>query len=236
MGEPPVTPDATTARQWASDELAHPAYHHSVSLLSRLLNWLGRQFSGLHALGMPPGLAVLVVVAILAVVVLVALGITGPVRRSRRVAARRAVLSHDDRRAATELRAAADAAAGAGDWSRAVAERFRAVVRDLEERAVLDERPGRTAHEVAADGGQVLPTAAGVLADGAGLFDGVVYGQQAADASDDATMRTVDQRVRAARRAPAAVAVAFAAAGPSAGPVAAPAADAAPAAEGPGAP
>lgn len=198
--EPPVTPDATTARQWAVDELSRPEYHHADNLLVRLLRWLSEQFHGVPVLGVSPGLAALVVVGILAVVVLVALWVAGPVRRSRRAVGARSVLGHDDRRTAAQLRSAADAAAAGGDYSLAVAERFRAIVRDLEERAVLDERPGRTALEVSAEAGRVLLTAARALADGAELFDDVVYGQRPATAADDAAMRAADQQVRAARR------------------------------------
>ncbi len=202
--EPPVVPDAPTARQWAVTELSDPAYHHSDNLLVRLLRWLTGQFHGLPALGMPPGLAAVLVVGALAVVGLVALWVAGPVRRARRVARERVVLGSDDRRTAAQLRSAADAAARAGDWSLAVAERFRAMVRDLEERAVLDERPGRTALEVSTEGGRVLLPAARALADGAELFDDVVYGERVAGPADDAAMRAADQQVRATRRTPAA--------------------------------
>jgi hypothetical protein len=198
--EPPVTPDAATAQRWAVDELTNPAYHQSESLLVRLLRWFLHQFQGLPTLGVSPALAALLVVGVLTVVVLVALWVAGPVQRSRRAARDREVLGHDDRRSATQLRIAADAAAAAGDWSLAVAERFRAVVRDLEERAVLDERPGRTALEVSAEAGRVLPTAARALADGADLFDDVVYGERGAGPADDEAMRAVDRQAGAARR------------------------------------
>lgn len=205
LTEPPVLPDAPTARRWAVEELADPAYHRQESLLLRLVRWILEQFDGLPALGVDPRVAALVVVGVLALGVLVALWVAGPVRRSRRVGAR-SVLAHDDRRGAAQLRAAADAAAATGDWSLAVAERFRAVVRDLEERAVLDERPGRTALEVAAEAGTVLPSVAADLRAAADAFDDVVYGQREAGAEHDAMLRAVDQRVRAARRtAPAAV-------------------------------
>ena len=42
-------------------------------------------------------------------------------------------------------------------------ERYRALVRSLEERGLVDERPGRTADEAAAEGAAALPTAAGLL-------------------------------------------------------------------------
>jgi hypothetical protein len=197
--EPPVQPDAATARRWAATELADPVYHRQESLLIRLVRWILEQFDGLPALGVSPRVAALVVVGVLAVVVALALWIAGPVRRARRVAAR-AVLARDDRRTAAQLRTAADAAAAGGDWSLAVAERFRAVVRDLEERAVLDERPGRTALEVADEAGRVLPAVAADLAGAAEAFDDVVYGERPAGPEQDAAMRATDQRVRAARR------------------------------------
>jgi len=199
LTEPPVTPDAPTARRWAIEELADPAYRDRESLLQKLLRWFLDQFDGLPALGTSPLTASLVVVGVLAVVVALALWIAGPVRRARRVG-ERAVLAHDDRRTAAQLRTAADAAAAAGDWSLAVAERFRAIVRDLEERAVLDERPGRTALEVAAEAGRVLPAVARTLRGAADVFDDVVYGERPATPDQDALLRTADQQTRSARR------------------------------------
>jgi len=73
------------------------------------------------------------------------------------------------------------------------------VVRDLEERGLLDERPGRTAHEAARLAGAALPSVAELLARGGDLFDDVVYGDRDATADDDATMRALDAAVRAAR-------------------------------------
>ena len=69
--------------------------------------------------------------------------------------------------------AAADAHAARGEWADAVRERLRAVVRSLEERAVLDERPGRTADEAAAEAGTALPTCADDLRRSARLFDDI---------------------------------------------------------------
>jgi hypothetical protein len=50
------------------------------------------------------------------------------------------------------------------------------VVRSLEERALLDARPGRTADEAAADAGRVLPAHADRLRAAAQEFDAVTYG------------------------------------------------------------
>ncbi|QGQ18906.1 DUF4129 domain-containing protein [Cellulomonas sp. JZ18] len=198
----PVTPDAPTARRWVLEELADPAYSRGESLLDRFVSWVLEQLAGMQGVGLPPRAALLVVVAVAVAVVLLALWVAGPVRgrlARRRVA--REVLAGDDRRSAAALRAAADAAARAGDHSTAVAERFRAVVRGLEERGLLDERPGRTAHEAAQIAGRTLPDVADALARGGDRFDDVVYGERRASAEDDAAMRALDDAVRAARPA-----------------------------------
>jgi len=196
----PVDPDAPTARRWAQEELADPVYHQGRSLLQRILDWFAHELAGLHTAGLPSPVAVLVVVAVVALIAVVAFRIAGPVRRNRRSPGARGVLADDDRRSAGRLRVDADAAAARGDWSTAVVERFRAVVRALEERAVLDEQPGRTAHEAAGEAGVRLPAVADDLARAAGLFDDVVYGERVAGAADDAALRDVDRLVAAARR------------------------------------
>lgn len=196
----PVGPDAPTARRWVLEELADPAYSRDESLLDRFVGWVTEQLGGLQGVGLPPLGALAVVVGVAVVVVLLALWIAGPVRG--RVTTRRraqAVLAADDRRSADDLRAAADAAAAAGDWPTAVADRFRAVVRGLEERGVLDERPGRTAHEAAGLAGRALPAVADALARGGDRFDDVVYGHRTATPDDDARLRALDDAVRSAR-------------------------------------
>ena len=198
--EPPVRPDGPTARRWAQEELLNPVYHQQESLLTRLLTWLRHLFDGLHGVALPPRGALLVAAGVVLLVVLVALWVAGPVRRSRRTRSD-PVLVPTDRRTAQQLRAAADAAAAVGDFSTAVAERFRAVVRDLEDRAVLDERPGRTADEAARDAGRLLPEVATDLLRAGRLFDDVLYGGRVASRADDDGLRATDEAVRAARRA-----------------------------------
>ncbi|CAL8972229.1 MAG: hypothetical protein BGO38_13085 [Cellulomonas sp. 73-145] len=197
--EPPVRPDGPTAQRWAREELLDPVYHQQQSLLSRFLSWLGHLFSGMHGAALPPRGALLAAAVGLAVLVVAGLWVTGPVRRSRRTRPE-AVLAAADGRTAAELRAAADAAAVAGDFSTAVAERFRSLARGLEERAVLDERPGRTADEVARDAGEVLSAVATDLLRAGRLFDDVVYGGRTARRADDDELRATDDAVRAARR------------------------------------
>lgn len=202
-----VTPDAETARRWAVEELARPEYHQRESLLSRLLTWIGEQLSQMaDAARVSSWQGAALLVGALLATVLVGLWVAGPVRRGRARAGTQGVLDHDDARSAADLRAAADRAAAAGDWALAVVERFRAVVRDLEERTVLDERPGRTAHEAVVDASARMPEVADRLAAGGRLFDDVAYGDAEVDRAADDTMRELDAVVRATRpRAPARV-------------------------------
>ncbi|UJP41807.1 DUF4129 domain-containing protein [Cellulomonas palmilytica] len=210
--EPPVTPDADTARRWMHEELASPEYQDRRSILERLLEWLQQQFADLQGVSVDGPVLAAVLVGAVAVALLVAWWVAGPVR-SGRASAARSVLDHDDARTAAQLRAAADAAARSGDWTTAVLERFRAVVRDLEERAVLDERPGRTAHEATLDAGARLPDVAADLVAGGALFDDVAYGGRPATQPDDERLRALVAAVSAARptapvgRTPDAVAV-----------------------------
>ena len=195
----PVVPDAETARRWAVRELADPVYGEGPSLLERFLEWLGSLFENAPTdLGLPPELVGAIAVVLVGVVVAVSFAVAGPIRATRRSAGSVVVLG-DDARGADELRAAADAAAARGDWSTAVLERFRAVVRSLEERALLDDRPGRTAHEAAEDAGARLPARLIDLRRAARLFDDVCYGHVSVDASADAWLRTVDAGVAATR-------------------------------------
>lgn len=200
----PVQPDRDTARGWLVEELSRAEYAQSPSLLERLLGWLLSLFDGeLPGLDVPPWQLLLGAVVATAVVVAVAWWVAGPVRLARRARRPSAVVLDDDARTAAQLRAAADDAAARGAWAVAVAERFRAVVRGLEERVVIDERPGRTAQEAAAAGAERLPDLAGPLHRAATLFDDVHYGDLPAGPADDALMRDLDARVQAARPASA---------------------------------
>lgn len=201
LADVPVVPDADEARRWAVAELADPIYHRRPSLLQTVWDWvLERLAEAQSALsGLNAGAIALVVAALVALVVVIALIITGPVRTARRGRRTSEAVFVDDERTAAELRASADALAAQGRWSEAVLDRYRAVVRSLEERALLDPRPGRTAHEAAIEAAALLPACAGDLDRASRLFDDVCYGDIAAGPDDDAAMREVDTLVLATR-------------------------------------
>jgi len=194
----PVEPDREQARGWALRELAGREYAaQRPGLLARALDWLLQHLpKGLVGV---PLWTLLVATAVLAGVVLYAVGRAGGYRRSARL--RAAGVLAASRLTAAEHRAAADRHAAAGDHSAAVLERFRAVARELEERAVLTPQPGRTAGEVASDAAVVLPGLRGALSAGARRFDEVCYGGQPGTAQADASLRELDAAVRRARTA-----------------------------------
>ncbi|MFJ4584270.1 DUF4129 domain-containing protein [Streptomyces echinatus] len=176
--EPPVTIPRDPAREAARRELSKRMYHENdpgwfQRALDAFWDWLGRLF-GTAASATPGGAVGLVVVILFAVAVLAALWWRLGTPRRRATSA--AVLFDERPRSAAEHRAASEAHAAQGHWNQAVQERMRAIVRSLEERALLDARPGRTADEAAAEAGRVLPAHTDRLRAAAREFDDVTYG------------------------------------------------------------
>jgi hypothetical protein len=180
--EPPLTIPRDPAREAARRELTKGMYHENdPSLFQQALNafwdWVGKLFGAASA-ATPGGTLGLVVVIL---VVLAGLGaLWWRLGTPQRAPVSSAALFDDRPRSAAEHRAAAEAQAAQGHWNQAVQERMRAIVRALEERALLDVRPGRTADEAAAEAGSVLPSAADRLSAAARDFDDVTYGGRAA--------------------------------------------------------
>ncbi|MFI7504075.1 DUF4129 domain-containing protein [Streptomyces sp. NPDC049687] len=175
---PPVTIPRDPAREAARRELSKRLYHENdPSLLQRALNtfwdWIGDLFDTASTATPGGTLGVLVVIAALVAAVGALWWRLGTPRRQP---ASTATLFDDRPRSAPEHRAAAEAHAAQGHWNQAVQERVRAIVRSLEERALLDTRPGRTADEAAAEAGRTLPTHTDRLRAAAREFDDVTYG------------------------------------------------------------
>ncbi|WP_245623098.1 DUF4129 domain-containing protein [Spirillospora albida] len=115
---------------------------------------------------------------------------------------RKKALLEDEPSTAMDHRSEAERYAAAGQWAEAVRERLRAIARDLEERAVLAPRPGRTADELATEAGEALPDLADALRAGVQIFDDVWYGDRPGTPEGYAALRDLDERVRAARPRP----------------------------------
>lgn len=196
--DPPLDPTSAQAREWLEAELRKGVYREDPSLLERLWDWASRALAGTTAEGGLPAwtiwLAVLVGVAVVALVV------ARSVRAERRMTGpRRAGVLDGPVRPAAEHRAAAKAALAAGDADTAVLEGYRAIARSAVERTLLDDLPGRTAHEVSVALFPVFPPYAGSLAFAADTFDAVRYGRRPASADAARAVIALDDDVSQAR-------------------------------------
>ena len=196
----PVGPGRDAARRAAQQELSRHDYDAArPSLLVRLIGRAVRAvLSAFDAASarVPGGRAGLVLLLVLlvgmVVLLLVRLRPTGSGVRRETVFGTGSTVSSG------EHRDRAQACLTAGDVPGAVRERMRAVVRLLEERGVLDPRPGRTAVEVARDAGARVPGLAGPVREAASLFDEVVYGGRRADRAAYEQMVALDEAITAA--------------------------------------
>ena len=199
----PVELDRAAAARAAREELAKQIYREAgPSLTEQVLRWVSHYVNVVldRAAGVSPGGyvgLVGVVIVVVAIAVALRLGV-GPMRRA---STSETALFVGRARTAAEHRASADGHAAAGRWAEAVRDRLRAIITGLEERTLLEPRPGRTADEAAADAGAVVPECAAELRVAARVFDDIWYGARPADATHDALLRGLDDRVRASRPA-----------------------------------
>jgi len=206
----PVVPDRDTAHGWAERELLKPEYQKDrPGLLDTVLGWLMDRLNDIpQPSGIPGGLGGGIVIGLLVLVVGYLLWRNGGVYRQARGRREDDQLFDGHERTAAEHRAASDAALAAGDHATAVLERFRALVRGLQERSLLELEPGRTADEAARVAGGWLPDLAVELSAAARTFDDVRYGDLPADAAAAIALRDLEQRVQKARPAAEPVAAA----------------------------
>jgi hypothetical protein len=176
-------------------------YHENdPGLVQRALNafwdWVDKLFGAASA-ATPGGTLGLVVI----VLTLVAVGaaLWWRLGTPHRTPASSATLFDDRPRSAAEHRAAAEAHAAQGHWNQAVQERMRAIVRSLEERALLDPRPGRTADEAAAEASRALPSHTDRLRAAARDFDDITYGGRSGDPRAYQRLTELDRDLRRTR-------------------------------------
>jgi hypothetical protein len=186
----------------ARTELSKAIYHRHESLAQRLLDAINRLLNDLYTAGQSfPGgwWSVVALAALTALAVALVLARLGPLARAHREAGQaapggRPLSAADHRQRAATL-------ASAGDYAAAILEAVRGIARQLEERGVLSPRLGRTADEIAAEAGLVLPAEADALQDAARLFDDICYGERPGTAGGYALVRSLDTRLQSARPA-----------------------------------
>ncbi|ALV42847.1 hypothetical protein AU252_18185 [Pseudarthrobacter sulfonivorans] len=191
--EPPVLPGRDEARRWAEEELAKPEYRDAApgwldSVWADILDWLRSLDggSGPDTTVAAPWIGVAIAVLIGAAVVLARPRLNAKAKRAGDVFDAGTTVS------AEAYRGRAAAAAAAGNWSAAVVDCFRALVRTAEDRTLFDARPGRTADEVAHELATPFPSEAGRLTEAARTFDGIRYGNESAGQADFAAVRELD--------------------------------------------
>lgn len=178
---PPQDPDE--ARSRIHEELAKPEYDDSPGFVQWLLGtierWLTEFLDGIDGSSTAQaGIAVLLVL-LLAVVVFLVLRRTGLIRRSHALSIS-AQLDSEPVMTAEQLRRAAREAIDAGRSDDGTVLSLRALVRDLEERTLLEVSAGMTAHEAAGRAAHPFPELHGRLLRGADAFDTAAYSHRPA--------------------------------------------------------
>jgi hypothetical protein len=197
----PVDPSAEEAREWVRRELAKPEYADDRSLLQRVIDWVSELIADLLSRGTGglPGWVLPVALAIAAA--FVALLLFVKVRRDPRAdgASRRGAVLDETHLDADAYRARARAAYESDDVDAAAMDWFRAIAAGAAERAIIDDNPGRTAHEVSVALAAIFPDEAGSLARAADHFDAIRYGDARVDAAVARFVGDLDARLAAAR-------------------------------------
>lgn len=201
VSDPPLDPSAEEGRRLLREELDKLAYDTEGSVLDRLQRWVNEQLEGLVGQGSDVVGRLLLLLLAAGLVILVALVVVrlrGGPRAARQGGVEDSVLGEESL-TAEEYRARARAAAARGDHSAALLDWFRAIARSGDERALLDDRPGRTAHELVRALGPFFPEQREALVAAGDRFDDVRYGGRVAGEAESGTMRELDRALARAR-------------------------------------
>jgi hypothetical protein len=210
---PTIDIDRDAAHEAAQHELGKPIYP-KASLTELLIGWIDELLYKLVDAGssVPGGwLTLSVLLLLLAIAIVVAVRVARRTMRTNRGGGY--ALFGEHQLSAAEHRATAEQYAAAGNWSAAIRNRLRAVARRLEESAVLDPVPGRTATELARDAGRAIPSLAAELKRAAEAFNDVTYGERPGTESAYRIIADLDDHLRSRTPAPDATTTPPAAAG-----------------------
>lgn len=197
-----LDPDRDEARELLQRELVKPDYNRPESLLQKGLSWLLERLGDLIQI-MPGsnGLSMLLLGVILALAVVAIFFAVRGSRRSRQLTDRTGPVLAEVGLGARDYRARAAAAAREGRWDDVLLDSYRAIAAATDERALLDELPGTTAHEIALGLRGPFPDHAEALLAAANDFDGVCYGDQRASQQQAERVRELDRALAATRPA-----------------------------------
>jgi hypothetical protein len=188
-----LDPTPAEARRWLSDELNGSDYHDPWldTVIRWVLEQLAKLLDGANNLangGLSPAITVLVALVVIALLVWV----LPKVRREPAVAASDGAVLEDLTITSRTYRDRAAQAFADGRYDDAVLDGFRAIAKDMSDRTLLDDAPGRTAHEVSLALAPPFPDHADRLARAANVFDAVRYGHRRATADQAGHVRQLD--------------------------------------------
>ena len=192
---PTIDIDSDAAHAAAERELAKPIYPKG-SLSEQVISWIEDLLYRLSVKGASvPGGWVTVTVLLILLVIAVVVAIRIARRTMRTARSRGQTLFGDHELTAAQHRAAAEQCAAAADWAAAIRHRLRAVARQLEETGALVPVPGRTATELARDGGREFPHLVDELYAAATAFNDVTYGERPGSAAAYRLIADLDDHV-----------------------------------------
>jgi len=193
-----LDPTPPEARNWLKQELL--GSHYQDPWLNSAIRWILDQLrqlldSASHLAALSPVITMLVALVVIALLVWV----LPRVRREPVVAASNGVVLEDLTITPRFYRDLAAQARRDGRYGDAVLDGFRAIAKDMSDRTLLDDAPGRTAHEVALALASSFPDHADRLARAADLFDSVRYGHRHANAEQAGEVQHLDAELVTAR-------------------------------------
>jgi hypothetical protein len=193
-----LDPTPAEARDWLERELHGSDYRDPW--LDSAIQWiLGHLRSLLDGAANLAGLSPLITVLVALVVIALLAWVLPRVRRESSVAHPDGVVLEDLTITARTYRDRASQALRAGRYDQVVLEGFRAIARDMSSRGLLDDAPGRTAHEVSLALAPHFPEHADRLARAADMFDSVRYGHRQANADQASQVLDLDAELVATR-------------------------------------
>ena len=193
-----LDPTPAEAREWLTQELHGSGYQRSW--MESAIGWVIRQVRRLlgaagDLAGASPVFTVLVALAVIALLVWV----LPKVRRDSRAPRSAGAVLEDLTITARTYRDRAAKSLREGRYDDAVLDSFRAIAKDMGDRTLLDDAPGRTAHEASLALAPLFPGHADRLARAADLFDAVRYGHRRATADQAGEIQHLDAELVTAR-------------------------------------
>lgn len=199
-----LDPTPGEARKWLSDELNSSDYRNPWldSVIRWILEQLAKLLDGANNLA-SSGLSPVITALVAVVVVFLLVWVLPKVRRDSVSARPDGAVLMDPTITPSTYRTLAAQAFADGRYDDAVLDGFRAIAKDTSDRTLLDDAPGRTAHEVSLELAQPFPGHAGRLAQAANAFDAVRYGHRRATADQASHVMQLDAELLKTRPVPA---------------------------------